>query len=291
MKNILPSKQFRKVFGAIILGILLIIGIGILVNRKTTFEQKKSSNTSAQVLVVGDLIEKDSDGDGLKDWEESLWGTDPNKKDTDGNGKTDFEEIRAKQDELSKQNQNDDGQKTYTESVSKEIVALVATLQSQNQLGKENQDAISNQFVDFLKNRPQQKTYTLQDIQTTDSNARNVQNYKTLLFNILDKTEYTVEEIAYLKNFELQFEENDPTNYIKIKNKTEKIIQNMLEIKVPTSYALKQVSLLNSFEKLKEVSENLSLYEKDPLISLISSTEAAPALDLIVKSYSDIINQ
>ena len=37
---------------------------------------------------------KDSDGDGLADWqEERIYGTLPNDADTDGDGKTDFEEI------------------------------------------------------------------------------------------------------------------------------------------------------------------------------------------------------
>ena len=38
-------------------------------------------------------LDKDTDGDGLKDWEELLWKTDPNKMDTDGDGTPDGEEI------------------------------------------------------------------------------------------------------------------------------------------------------------------------------------------------------
>ncbi len=37
----------------------------------------------------------DADGDGLKTWEETLWGTDPEKQDTDGDGVSDGEEARA----------------------------------------------------------------------------------------------------------------------------------------------------------------------------------------------------
>ena len=78
MNKLLPSKKFIKVFGGIVLALGLIVLIGVVFNKKTIFETKKEN--SGQVIVVGDLIEKDTDGDGLKDWEESLWGTDKEKR-------------------------------------------------------------------------------------------------------------------------------------------------------------------------------------------------------------------
>src|SRR3990167_7988543 len=44
------------------------------------------------------ILSSDSDNDGLKDWEELLWKTDPRNPDTDGDGTTDNEEILAKRD-------------------------------------------------------------------------------------------------------------------------------------------------------------------------------------------------
>lgn len=50
----------------------------------------------------GDLMraiaQRDDDGDGLPNWEEALWKSDPAKKDTDGDGVSDFDEARAMQD-------------------------------------------------------------------------------------------------------------------------------------------------------------------------------------------------
>lgn len=43
---------------------------------------------------------QDTDGDGLLDWEEELWQTDPNNKDTDGDGTPDGEEVRKKRNPL-----------------------------------------------------------------------------------------------------------------------------------------------------------------------------------------------
>lgn len=49
--------------------------------------------TPAEALGAAALV-ADSDRDGLKDWEEELWHTDPLKPDTDGDGTTDGEEIK-----------------------------------------------------------------------------------------------------------------------------------------------------------------------------------------------------
>ena len=47
---------------------------------------------------AGETLSKDSDNDGLKDWEEILWKTDAHNPDTDGDGTTDNHEILAKRD-------------------------------------------------------------------------------------------------------------------------------------------------------------------------------------------------
>lgn len=63
-------------------------------------DNNKQSNKITHAEVVSDvagyslsLYEKDSDGDGIPDWEELLWGTDPYNPDTFGNGLGDWEEI------------------------------------------------------------------------------------------------------------------------------------------------------------------------------------------------------
>ena len=45
-------------------------------------------------------LNQDSDNDGLKDWEEQIYGTDPKKADTDGDKTPDGEEIRLNRDPL-----------------------------------------------------------------------------------------------------------------------------------------------------------------------------------------------
>lgn len=53
--------------------------------------EKKALDASALAIAGAD-----TDNDGLKDWEESLWKTDPSASDTDGDGTPDGEEVASK---------------------------------------------------------------------------------------------------------------------------------------------------------------------------------------------------
>jgi len=82
----------------VILVIILIIAavVGFLVYKEyknrgeevTPRQQSPTAALGAAALVL------DSDGDGLKDWEEELWKTDIHNPDTDGDGTSDSEEIK-----------------------------------------------------------------------------------------------------------------------------------------------------------------------------------------------------
>lgn len=78
------------------------------------YSKNEPVNKSGQLAAVGGPVKtdlsakavaeasKDSDGDGLKDWEEALWRTDANNPDTDGDSTTDGAEIAAGRDPLKK---------------------------------------------------------------------------------------------------------------------------------------------------------------------------------------------
>jgi hypothetical protein len=83
-----------------ILGIsILIVAPIIYLGLKKPTEPSEPPLTPQQQKIVT-ALEKDSDGDGLKDWEEALWKTDPHNKDTDGDGTPDGEEVAEGRDPL-----------------------------------------------------------------------------------------------------------------------------------------------------------------------------------------------
>jgi len=93
----LPSRKFAVFVLALLLAVgelFLFFGGGAMLG-KTANAPKKEIVSEA---VRGGNGQKDSDSDGLKDWEEVLWKTDPRNPDTDGDGTPDGEEVKLGRD-------------------------------------------------------------------------------------------------------------------------------------------------------------------------------------------------
>jgi hypothetical protein len=81
---------------------IVVIGIvaAVLVVVMTIFQKPtlyRRNNNAPQLLTIKQTVPspaaQDSDGDGLKDWEEILWKTDPKNPDSDNDGTPDGEEV------------------------------------------------------------------------------------------------------------------------------------------------------------------------------------------------------
>ena len=96
----LPNKKI--IF--IILFILIIFAGWFYVSAHKSKQEEyianKDNNALAVVVDKTSQYDADTDADGLKDWEEALWKTDPKKADTDGDGTNDNEEITLGRDPL-----------------------------------------------------------------------------------------------------------------------------------------------------------------------------------------------
>ena len=94
----------RKIVPVLIACLIIIGGLFALLEYKN---QAKTINNEGVISVadqklIDSIATKDTDGDGLKDWEEALWQTAPNNPDTDGDGAKDGAEIAAGRDPLKK---------------------------------------------------------------------------------------------------------------------------------------------------------------------------------------------
>ncbi len=94
----LPSKNFIALVSAAL--VILFTGWFVSLVWNSAPETAKSSTQAAATsfLAAYQDANRDSDNDGLKDWEEILWKTDPNKADTDGDGTPDGQEVKEGRD-------------------------------------------------------------------------------------------------------------------------------------------------------------------------------------------------
>ena len=226
--------------------------------------------------ALGDLINKDTDGDGVLDWEESLWGTDPVKRDTDGDNIPDDVEIaRLKAEsgvvENSTFTQEEIENLTETEKFARELLATVATLSQNGEINEETIDVISTSLAENIQNRPQRKIYTLADIKIVFSKTKEaVGKYGQELQTIQKK--YPLNNNVALIVMEALTDDGDIN--IEVLNKFDPIIAQMNGLvgemaltNTPEYLAPMHLLVMNGFQKLIENLEDMKLIESDAMVA------------------------
>lgn len=194
----LPSAHFVRVFivCAALIG-LVFLGTNLIARGK----EKKASQTAEQQLAqerynegtlvaISDLAEKDTDKDGLPDWEEALWGTDPNNKDTDGNGINDKNEIDEKKASVETASgvAANTGELTETEAFSRELFASIAALKESGNL---NDQSIKDLAATISENAGEKQiitaSYTSADIKVAGDSTAEITLYHTAMVATLAK--------------------------------------------------------------------------------------------------------
>ncbi len=160
-------------------------------------EKKETVQTtivpSAEVAKVGALLAKDTDGDGLKDWEEELWKTDAHTADTDGDGTNDSDEITAGRNPLvkapddsldaeaikTKINQPRPEDETPTARFSREFFGRYLELKRRNG-GKIPPEALATLIEDAIADAPriaESKSYIAVDLSLVSSSKQTLHTY------------------------------------------------------------------------------------------------------------------
>lgn len=81
------------------LAVLLVVLVGLVTAFWYVGDKKlSSSGTAATTTAPTRTNQPDTDGDGLRDWEEDLWGTQKNNTDSDSDGVSDGDEVTASTD-------------------------------------------------------------------------------------------------------------------------------------------------------------------------------------------------
>lgn len=92
-----PKTPKARLFLAVFVVLIAGIGIWLIYTFKTT---PKKPIKLADIIRQNPKLTEDDDKDGLKNWEEQIYQTDPNKTDTDGDGTNDGDEITQGRDPL-----------------------------------------------------------------------------------------------------------------------------------------------------------------------------------------------
>jgi len=263
MQKYLPSKQFVKTIG-IALGLaLLVFTIGKIFNKKVVWENS-SKEDQAKVNESEDFFSKDTDGDGLKDWEEALWATDPSLKDTDGDGIDDKKYVENKRKEIDVDETYVPNSDNETEVFAKQFFTTAAVL---NQSGTFNQDTVeqfSSGISQSVENFTLKDKYTLSSLKIGNISPEQYKKNISDVYARIGKLEFNeLTILAYImENPNDKYGLDELGGYLAY---SDSLIKGLLSTNVPNANAGLHLSFVNNLDKIAEIMKNSAYVESDPL--------------------------
>lgn len=268
MDKYLPSKKFTKL-------ILIVIGLGLLAwfisyyfSGKTSFERKADKLGKIDSLTES-FSEIDSDSDGLKDWEEALWQTNPLSSDSDDDGVDDKKEVEIKRAEIladSDAESLSEEDETQTSIFAKQFFSTVATINQQGTLDQADVDRFSQGISQAIENTKVSDTYKLSDLKLFNISVQEYnQNLKSAYISSVVSNTKKPEATVIAEFIQSNGDKSSETEMNKLISTYEIFSQNLSSMKVPYTIAGPHLALANASSKIAKSLTILKSINEDPL--------------------------
>ena len=277
-KNILQAIIFA--FGVVLISVLVRFG------EKATPSEKNIEEIS-QKASVQRIIVKDTDSDGLADWEEALWGTNPRSKDSDGDGKSDKLFVDEKRSVLV----GTTGLKTALATTTSNVLGrqLFATLVSLNQQGSLNEKTVDSLTQAFAKNiggEGEAINISIDKINLVSGTPETRRVYKEKLVATfsLYKNVHLGEELVLFGKAIKSGDQKDLALLEKNNRVYTALGEKLLVIPVPPEVAEPHTLLINSFRLMVKSLHDMEKIFTDPVTALFG-------INLYEKASSEALTQ
>lgn len=286
-RRYLPSKKIVVLVGVILLGGLTVFITQNQNNGGNLGGLEQATTTSEQ------LRQLDSDEDGLSDWQESLWGTDPQIADTDGDGTEDGAEVEAERnpnqagpnDQLARINtdiNNSEQAQTSTtaetnltkragESFMPQAVILAAAQES----GEEITDSDLSRIADSFQTQnlsSQAETYSEADLSVTNNSTEGVRReyVRGLMETLQAQTNPNQRGVLSVIATALQERQTEPLDLSPYLTQNQAAINGLLALSVPSVYIQSHIALVNSLAKIQTALKQMQRITTDPLGGVVA---------------------
>ncbi len=303
MKKYLPSKKFFYLLGSFLVLALVFFVVFELLSNKNIFTSSKN-NTGLEVdrlalagLTVNQLVQKDSDNDGVFDWEEALWGTDKNNPMT-FDGITDKAYIAGKKRELNVDQNKDEEGLTETEKFSREFFASYVAMKEAGTLDASAINNFSSALGQKIVNPDLIDQYSLKDLKTnTDNTLASKTKYYQSVKKLFDK--YKTQGIGD----ELNIVDNQITSSANTKNQDkltpiakayQDFASDVLNVTVPSDLQNEHLKIINSANNTGISILGMTKVINDPIVGLSGLSQYQKYSDDLITAVGDLetkINQ
>ncbi|MBI5005400.1 MAG: hypothetical protein HZC03_02255 [Candidatus Lloydbacteria bacterium] len=245
-----------------------------------------SSTTQAQ---LNSIAQKDTDHDGLFDWEEALWKTDPNNPDTDGDGTNDGDEVRLKRnplvpgpndalpdDFLQKKISGDTTDETLTQTqlFTRDLISTYLKLKQSDQFTPDNQKKLVDAFVEEAASRKTEMTVHIASELAIEESAGiiSVSQYAQGIETAMRKSftySFFGEELTVLRDIVQKKDSRSEAVFGEAEKAYRNFAALLLKMKVPRSIAKSHMALINSSLVIAQNFSDIQKLATDPLQALI----------------------
>ena len=289
MNDFLPSRKVTAYILVPIVTIFLLWAVFEYYNTPQKVVEKE--NVLAVTLEEGNRAfqDQDTDGDGLKDWEEFLYQTDERNPDTDGDGASDGAEVKKGYDPLLAGNgtstdvvatsssaftfYKNDPSLNKTDLLARDVFTAYANLKKGESLNVEGiRDKALENAIKENATIDVEEFFVDDLVATTSSSLASKQSYERRYksaANPLTKIVYNDLEL-----FARHLGYDDASALVEMnKNRLlyEKFLQDLLQIAPPGDIVDVHLELLNNLSVFIESIKDMENYEQDPLLALVSS--------------------
>lgn len=288
--------------------IFALIAFVVIVGTAFAFTRIKGRPYSYQNdLVISQKQEEklflDADNDQLKDWEEQLWKTDPNKADTDGDGTTDFEEIRQGRNPLAK-GPND---KLPSEEVQKKINPTLESdltntakfsreLFARYSMARQAGDYTAENYPDFLLQYAQKAesgAITINkedDFKKIETTPETIRAYGNQLGKIIAENakKYPGNELVILEDALTNEDSAKLAALEKPIARYKTLREEMLSMSVPGGLISIHAKLTNLFGIMVVGVESMKYVIDDPVKALSGLSMYPSASDFVIRSLQEL---
>ncbi len=292
----------KRIIGGVVAIALVGGGFWLLKTGRTEISYGRVTPEQAERAVA--VLSTDTDKDGLKDWEEELWHTDPKKSDTDGDGTPDAEEIKLGRDPvkkgpddkldketIEKKTVPGGGDWTETDKLSREFFAKYLSMRKADKpFTEEDGRALLSEFRDRAPKAPPQKMYTESDIVSAkDDTDTSLRAYGNAVGDAINALPPNVE--GELVIFERALQDSDPSELKSLDGRIkryEDLLASLKAISVPGSAQKIHLAFLNSIEGLKESVGGMAISLSDPVHSMPIIMKYQPAFTAMMTALTEI---
>ncbi len=281
-----PSKTFIKNASIVALIVAAFFGFQVYWKKYQLQRQEKALAGETVSTVVG----KDSNENGIPDWEERLWGLDPTVSLTDGVSNKTIIESKKKQLGV---NEKPGEALTETERASRELFAItVALSQNENldssvleEVTKKMGESADIELTDAL---------TISTVKTIPTTRKNLETYAAKLNTATAKYASNTAEIKVLLDSVESSDAASLGRLIPIINNYRGLASELITMQVPIGVASEHVGITNSLDKVALSLSLIADVEKDALKAAAGASlyrAATVSLDLYTNSLRNFFTR